>query len=103
MGVPALIYCAGGNPAFRRIARDTGWLNGARLPDAVYDPPLFFADQHWKEPNRAAYMLALAEHRPAMATVLDWESEEQWPEVMAWAEEAATHAEKVVIIPKVSG
>ena len=49
-------------------------------------------------------MAALARHRPAVATVLDWEREEQLMEVLSWAEEAAQYAgEAVVIIPKVPG
>jgi hypothetical protein len=49
-------------------------------------------------------MLALARHRPAVATVLDWEEEEQLLEVLSWAEEAAGHVrEAVVLIPKVPG
>ncbi len=49
-------------------------------------------------------MTALAKHRPAVATVLDWEAPEQLNEVLSWAEEAAEHVtESVVLIPKVSG
>ncbi len=88
---------------FRRVATASGWLNGARLPDSVYDPPLYFADQHWKNPDRKAYMRALEQHKPTMATVLDLEREEQLPEVLSWAEEASQFCGKVIIIPKVSG
>jgi len=98
-----LIYCADGNPAFARAAVEAGWLYGARLPATVYET-VHFADQDWKKPDRAAYMAALAAHKPAMATVLDWERDELFGEVMAWAEEAATHVTgAVVIIPKVVG
>lgn len=103
MGAPALIYCADGNPAFARAAVAAGWLYGARLPATVYEP-VHFADQDWRAPDRAAYMRALALHRPALATVLDWEREEQLPEVLGWAEEAAQHArEAVLVVPKVPG
>jgi hypothetical protein len=103
VGAPALIYCADGNPAYAQAAVDAGWLYGARLPSTVYQP-VYFADQDWKAPARAAYMAALAHHRPAMATVLDWEQPGQLAEVMSWAEEAAQHVrESVVIIPKVPG
>jgi len=97
-----LIHCAGGNRRFYGIARDAGFLYGARLPDTVYGP-LYFADQDWKRPNRARYMAALAECQPHMATVLDWEREEQLDEVLSWAEEAAQFVEVVVIVPKVIG
>lgn len=97
-----MIYCAGGNGRFARIAIEAGFLYGAQLPDTVYFP-LAFADQDWKRPDRAVYMAALSEHRPRMATVLDWERDEQLPEVLAWAEEAAQYVETVMIIPKVFG
>lgn len=87
----------------RRIASECGWLNGARLPDTVYDPPLFFADQNYHRPDREEYMRALAEHKPEMATVLDWEQPDQKGEVMAWAQEAAQHVRRVVVIPKLPG
>ncbi len=65
---------------------------------------VWFADQDWKKPDREAYMKALEKHNPACATVLDWEREEQLPEVLSWAEEAAQHVtESVLIVPKVVG
>jgi len=102
MATPILIYCAGGNPRFWKIATDAGFRYGAQLPDAVYGP-LYFADQDWRKPNRKAYMAALDEHRPMMATALDWEREEQLPEVLDWAEEVAQYTKRVVIVPKVIG
>jgi hypothetical protein len=101
--VPALIYCAAGGFDFRRAATEAGWLNGARLPGTVYDPPLYFADQDWKNPDRAAYLRAVERHRPAVATVLDWERAEQQDEVFAWAEEVGELVQTVVVIPKVPG
>lgn len=74
---------------------------GARMPRKIYYPP-YFVDQDWRKPNRRRYMAALAEHRPHMATVLDLEREEQLPEVLDWAHEAAEHVQTVVIIPKCS-
>jgi hypothetical protein len=98
-----LIYCADGNPAFAAAAVEAGWLYGARLPATVYQP-VYFADQDWKAPDRTAYMASLAVHRPAFATVLDWERDDQLCEVLGWAEEAAQHVtEAVVIVPKVVG
>ena len=76
---------------------------GAQLPNRVYRPPVYFADQDWRKPNRAAYMAALAEYHPHMATVLDWERAEQWPEVLDWAAEAAQFVAQVLIVPKVIG
>lgn len=48
-------------------------------------------------------MSELAKHRPHMATVLDLEREDQLPEVLSWAEEAAQFVEIVCIIPKAYG
>ncbi|MDE2102923.1 MAG: hypothetical protein KGL39_37110 [Patescibacteria group bacterium] len=103
MGIPKLIYCMGGNPEFRQIAEECGWLNGARLPDTVYGGPLYFADQNYHNPDRGSYMKALSVHRPEMATVLDWQDLEDWKEVYDWAEEASQFVKTIVIIPKVSG
>lgn len=97
-----LIYCAAGNRRFAQIAIDAGFLYGAQLPATIYFPP-HFADQNWKRPNRAAYMAALAQHRPHMASVLDLEYDDQLPEVLSWAEEAAQWVSVVVLIPKAFG
>lgn len=102
MAKPELIYCAGSNRRFAQIAIDAGFLFGSQLPKTVYHP-LWFADQDWKKPNRERYMSALAKHKPHMATVLDWERQEQLSEVLGWAEEAAQHVECVLLIPKVQG
>lgn len=97
-----LVYCADGNRRLAQIAIDAGFLYGAQLPRTVYHR-VWFADQDWKKPNRDRYIAALAQHKPHMATVLDWERQEQLPEVLAWAEDAARHVEVVLIIPKVFG
>lgn len=84
------------------IAICHGFLPGARLPGHVATRQrLYFADQDWKQPNRRAYMRALAKHRPVMASVLDWERPEQEAEVMDWAAEAAQYVDMVMVIPKV--
>lgn len=46
-------------------------------------------------------MAALAQHKPFLASVLDWERQEQLPEILGWAEDAAQHVEVVMLIPKV--
>lgn len=97
-----IIYCAGGNRRFAQIAIDAGFLYGSQLPETVYHP-LWFADQDWERPDRERYMAALALHKPHMATVLDWERQEQLPEVLGWAEDAAQYVNVVLIIPKVFG
>lgn len=95
-----LIYCADGNRRFAQIAIDAGYLYGAQVPNTVYFPP-WFCDQDWKRPNKGRYMAALAQHRPYMASVLDWERQEQLPEVLEWAESAAEFVEVIMLIPKV--
>lgn len=100
--VPALVYCADGNPEFAAIAVGLGWKYGARLPSTVYQP-VWFADQDWKRPDLAKYAAAVAEHKPEVATVLDWEREEQLPDVLRWAEAIAPHVARLVVIPKVPG
>lgn len=102
MATPTLIYCAGGNKAFADAARVAGFALGARLPDTVYHD-LFFADQDFKRPNRGAYMAALARHCPTLASVLDLERDEQLPEVLDWAAEAAQYVARVLIVPKAHG
>lgn len=97
---PELIYCANGNRRYAEIAINAGFTYGAQLPGTVYFSPQF-VDQDWKRPNREKYMAALAEYRPRMASVLDWERDEQLPEVLGWAEDAAQYVETVIIIPKV--
>jgi hypothetical protein len=97
-----LVYCADGNKRLAQIAIDAGFRYGAQLPRTVYHPP-WFADQDWKRPDRERYITALAQHRPHMASVLDWERQEQLPEVLAWAEDAAQYIEVVMLIPKVFG
>jgi hypothetical protein len=97
-----LIYCADGNKRLMEIALDAGFLPGAQLPNTIYYRP-YFTDQDWRNPDRAKYMAAIAQHRPRLATVLDFERPDQYADVMAWAEEAAQHAGEIIIIPKVVG
>jgi hypothetical protein len=103
MAFPTLIYCADGNKRLAQIAIDAGFAYGARLPARGLHHPPYFADQDWKNPDRVRYMTELEKHRPAMATVLDWEREEQRDEVLSWAEEAAQYVKRVLVVPKVIG
>jgi hypothetical protein len=97
-----VIHCAGNNRRFGEIAVRHGLLYGAQMPSKVYYQ-LYFCDQNWKKPQRARYLECLAKYRPYMATVLDWEREEQFDEVMDWAEGASEYVQVVVIIPKLDG
>lgn len=98
-----LIYCADGNKQFAKIAIEAGFRYGARLPARGLHHKIFFADHDWKQPNRERYMSELEKHKPTLATVLDWERDEQLPEILAWAEDAAQYVEHVLIVPKISG
>ncbi len=102
MTAPVLVYCAGGNRRFDEVALAAEYRLGARLPRTIYHP-IWMADQDWRRPDRTTYMRALAEHRPTVATVLDWEREDQLSEVLDWAEEASQYVERVMIVPKVIG
>lgn len=112
--IPSLIYCAAGNRRFAEIALRHGYRYGAQLPNKVYFPPAFM-DQDFKGYNkardddhrtnlRAAYFSEMECYRPRLATVLDWERDDQLPEILSWAEQAAQFVtEAVIIIPKVVG
>lgn len=98
-----LIYCAARQARFAAIAMEHGYHYGAQLPGYTYHAP-YFVDQDWKQPDRDRYMASLAEHRPALATVLDLERDEQLGEVLSWAEDAARYvSEAVIVIPKAHG
>ena len=101
--LPTLIYCAAGNREFLPVALKNGFKHGAQLPRKKLYAPLFFADQDFKKPDREKYMKSLETHNPVMATVIDWEKEEQFNDVISWAEEASQYCDRVLIIPKVIG
>lgn len=117
---PTLIYCADGNRRFAEIAIRHGYQYGAQLPHTIYFPP-YFTDQDFKAYGKAreadrkdgrnrrakirgAYLRAVKQTRPALASVLDWEYADELPEVLRWAEIAARYvSEAVIIVPKVVG
>lgn len=103
MALPDLIYCASGNKEFAQIAIDAGFKYGAQLPPRGIHFWPYFADQDWKNPDRARYMAELDKHRPCIASVLDWEKADQLKEVLSWAEDAAQFVEIIMLIPKVIG
>lgn len=103
MGGTDLIFSGAHQSRFAAIALAAGFRYGAQLPNTVHAPP-FFVDQDWRAPRREQYIDAVKTHRPALATVLDWEREEQLPEVLGWAEAIAAYVtDAVIIIPKVAG
>jgi len=99
-----VIYCAGNNNTRDEIALDAGLLLGVSAPDndSRYRP--YFVDQHPKKtPTKEDYIAAVAEHRPRMATVIDWTNSVPLETVLSWAEGIAPYVETIVIIPKVKG
>lgn len=96
------IICVGGNTNYLKTSKEFGFKYGVCLPESVYDR-LFFADQNWKKPIRQKYTFGIVRYRPEIATVIDLEKEEQYWEVMSWAEEISPWVERIVIIPKVNG
>lgn len=96
------IFCAAGNKRFAAIALKYGFTYGAQLPNTVYYP-VEFADQNFKDPNRVAYMQALKEHKPRLATVIDYEDHVTHDEVISWATEAALYSQEIIIVPKIKG
>jgi len=100
-----LFYCAAGNARLAQIAIDHGLSYGAQLPAKNVYHKVEFADQNPNNtPPMHEYMQALAHHQPRLATVMDWAREDQFNEVMAWAECASQYvSEAVIIIPKVIG
>jgi len=103
MAIPEIIYCAAGNDRFAKIAIDNGFTYGARLPGTVSFTPEFI-DNDWRNPNLDKYEECLNAYRPRLATVLDFEREEQFDEVMTWANMASNYVkEAIIIIPKITG
>lgn len=86
------------------VALSYGFKYGAQLPGTIYPElgPLYFADHDWKNPNRAVYMQAIKQHRPNLATVLDWQYSNQLHDVLEWAEEMAPYVDTIVVPLKVS-
>lgn len=100
--IPRIIYCGRSNKQLDRIATTLGFEYGLRLPFTAHYKPVF-ADQNWNAPVRDKYMAAVKLHQPEIATVLDWERQDQKDEVFSWANEIADYVKVVVIIPKFIG
>jgi len=99
-----LIYCAARQRAFAEIAIAHGYTYGAQLPSRVYYPPQFVDQNPNTPPPFDLYMQALEQHRPRMASVMDWFTVEQLPDVLRWAEAAAQFVtETIIIVPKMFG
>lgn len=99
-----VIYCGANNQQFARVAYSCGFYYGARLPGCIPgDVPLFFADQDWKNPDMDTYVEAVGRYKPVVASVLDWEREDQWDLVMEWADRVSGYVESVMFIPKIVG
>lgn len=112
-----LIFCLGANRVYPALARAAGWRVGARLPCTLYadHQPLAFADQDWRqfdgltpgqsryETALARYVAAVAQARPAMASVVDWTEERTAAEIARWAALIAPYVGVIMVIPKIPG
>ena len=99
---PQMIYCAARQKRVALMTKDLGYSYGARMPDTVHMPPVFI-DNDWEHPNLEAYVEAIAQHRPDMATVIDWTDAVSLETVLMWAETIAPYVKTIIIIPKVPG
>ena len=88
-----------GSRQYSLIAKRNGFKYGARLPCTTYFD-LHFADQNWKNPDLSKYIEYIKKERPSVATILDWELEEQEAEVFEWAEMVSPFVDLVLFIPK---
>lgn len=100
--LPRIIYCGRSNNKLDPMAFALGFESGLRLPFTAHYPPVF-ADQDWNNPDRVRYMQAVQAVKPEMATVLDWERQEQKSEVFSWADEISNYVQTIIIIPKFVG
>lgn len=96
-----LIYCAAGNKEFARIAIEAGHTYGAQpMKKFYYD--IGFADIDPNNvPPQDKYLAKLAQHKPRIASVMDWDKLEDFETVLEWAEEAAAYSEVLIITPKI--
>jgi hypothetical protein len=98
-----IIYCDTANARTAAIAVEVGFKYGAQLPARLVFYPPYFVDQNWKKPVKDKYAAAVEQYKPAVATVLDWEYEDQLPDVLDWAETIAPFVQRIILIPKVPG
>lgn len=97
---PVLIFSGGGSRKHYEIATKYGFQYGAQLPDTIYGK-LYFADHEWKNPRKDIYIKALCQHKPNMATVLDWVEGVDLSTILLWAEEISQYVNKILIVPKI--
>jgi hypothetical protein len=100
VGMPVLIYCAGGSRQFSDIAVAAGFAYGCRS-DHKPNHPVVFADLDWKRPDLDRHRAFVAEHRPRFAVAPDVLDPAALPETLRYAERLAAHAERVIVVPKV--
>lgn len=101
MPMPKLIFCGGNNCRYWEIAMNNNLLYGCRLPNEIPCGSIYFSDQDWKHPKMDEYLSLVARYTPVMATILDWEKESQFDEIILYAERISSLVEKIIIIPKI--
>jgi hypothetical protein len=97
-----LVFCAGRNRRYAEIALAHGFAYGCR---SDYRPlfPVAFADLNWRAPDRERHLAFVREHRPALAVAPDVLRLDALPDTLAYAEQLASHASRVAVVPKCAG
>jgi hypothetical protein len=99
---PLLIFCAGRNRRYAEIALAAGFSYGCR---SDYRPlfPVAFADLNWQTPDLDRHAAFVAQHRPRLAVAPDVLTLDALDATLRYAEQLATHAEGIIVVPKVDG
>lgn len=100
--MPTLIYCGGASRRFSEIALAAGFAYGCRS-DHKPSQAVTFADLNWKRPDLARHAVFVAEHQPRFAVAPDVLDLSALPETLRYAERLATHAQRVILVPKACG
>ncbi len=100
---PDVIYCAGGNREFARIAVEAGMLYGTRHDDTpAYKP--YMLDINWKRYDWRDYLDKVGRWQPHIAMVPDYEHEWQRGRMVRMACQLVERGvERVMVCPKFAG
>lgn len=100
-----LVFCYASNPRVIEMARELGWMTGARSDGQIYQThrPLYLLDIHWRDYDWTRHVaIAQAEH-PHIAAVPDVETMDALPSVFTQMEELAPFCDYLMVIPKAFG
>lgn len=100
---PDIIYCAGGNRALAKIAIESGMLYGTRHDDTPAFKP-HFVDINWKRYDWRDYLSKIAQWKPVMAMVNDYEYPSQRGAMLRRAcQLVELGVQRVMVCPKFPG